>query len=374
MQFISIEIKSECEKCGNPVMINGPMLTLLCNSCHYEKKIHAMSWKSIIESAIETYSEVKTGEGSQSTTIAGDFNRDVTVIKENPLCCSCGSRLKDIPESVTGKTDLKCSKCNTVNTVAPAPEWLIKIVPQAVLIVNGQSSEADGKKEEPAGKPVFLSCPSCSGNLRVDGSSRLVTCSYCSADVYLPDDLWLRMHPVKTVQKWYLGFNKNDSSMKHKKLNSDLLQAAYDADDDTGIELIENGADINAADHDNRTALFLAAATDAHKLVKHLLKKKADPDTQDSYGTTALNIASYNGNTEIVKSLLEGGADPNIINKVGVTALNAAAKMDNKSIARMLLDHGADPSIANEDGKLPIDRAREEGNNDIVSLIKKYMQ
>jgi len=371
MEFASVEIKTECEKCGNPVMLNGPVRTLHCPSCQHEKEILPMTWKSILGDVIDETKDLKPGEGYQSQVIAGDFNRDMTIFKEDPVCSSCGNSLNNFPEKVSGVVNFQCPHCSSENMLSEAPAWLSSMVPEIVLIVNGQTVQADGKKEEPGGKPVYFTCPACSGNLTVDGTSRLVTCKYCSGDIYLPDDLWLRMHPVKTVKKWYIGFMKNDASLKQKKLNSDLLEAAYDTDDDRGIELLSQGADPGASDHDNRTALFMAAATDARKLAKALIEKGAAPDVQDSYGTTALNIASYNGNADIVKNLLAAGADSNIVNKVGVTALNAAAKMGHASIVKMLLEHGADPSIANEDGKRPVDRAREKGNNDIVKLLEK---
>jgi hypothetical protein len=33
-----------------------------------------------------------------------------------------------------------------------------------------------------------------------------VPCQYCKTDVYLPDDLWRRLHPVKTMAPWFVRF------------------------------------------------------------------------------------------------------------------------------------------------------------------------
>ncbi len=372
MIFTSVEIKTECEKCGNPVMINGPALKMLCNSCQHESIIRAMTWKSLLADLINDIKEYKPGEGMQST-IMGQFSCNLTAMREKPTCHECGTALKEIPEELKKDLSISCGKCGQVNRILPAPPWLAQLVPEIVLLINALTDEPDGEPERPAGKPVYFICPGCSGNLTVDGTSRLVTCKYCSADIYLPDDLWLRMHPVATVTKWYIGFVEEDGSMKKKKLNSSLLEAAYDGDDDMGIEHLSEGADPNATDHDGRSALFLAAATDAGELVKHLVTEGAEIDIADSYGTTPLNIASYNGNTAIVKFLLSEGAEVNIRNNLGVTALNGAAVTGQTDIVKLLLKHGADPSIANEDGKRPVDRAQEEGHEDIVKLLKKHM-
>lgn len=372
MIFASVEIKTECQKCGNPVMINGPVLKLLCNSCQNETEITAMTWKSILGDLVNEIRELKPGEGIESQTLAGSLNRNMTVMREKPACHSCGTLLQGIPDSIKEEATLYCPKCGSKNRLIPAPSWLTLLVPEAVLLVNALSDAPDGDKEIPAGKPVFFTCPGCAGNLKVDGTSRLVTCRYCSADIYLPDDLWLRMHPVETVKKWYIGFTTNSDSLKNEKLNAGLLEAAYDTDDDTGEELLNEGADPDITDHNGRSALFLAAATGARKLVRLLVEKGADIDRADSYGTTPLNIAAYNGNTNIVKTLLAENADVNIPNRLGVTALNAAAKTGQIEIVKLLLKKGADPLIPNEDGKRPLERAKEEGHKKIVALLKKY--
>jgi septum formation inhibitor MinC len=41
----------------------------------------------------------------------------------------------------------------------------------------------------------------------------MLPCGYCGAEVYLPDPVWNRLHPVKTVRPWtlvygYQGVNK----------------------------------------------------------------------------------------------------------------------------------------------------------------------
>jgi|GEM_PF-524418 len=370
MKFVSIEIKTSCEKCGLPVMVNGPLQAILCTSCHHEKKISAMTWKSMLEDSLEDCKSLKKGEGMQSQTIAGDFNRSLTITNEFPLCYSCSKKLKNIPENITETVSIICFQCKANNTVVPASQWLSQMIPEIILTVNSQTDEVDGEKDASTGKPVYFTCPACSGNLQVDGSSRLVTCKYCTADIYLPDDLWLRMHPVSTVKKWYIGYSDDAPSLKKKKLNSDLLEAAYDADDETGEELLSEGADPNVTDIDGRSALFLASATGAEKLVSLLLKKGAAINTVDNFGTSPLNIASYNGFTDIVKKLIKHGADVNSINNVGVTSLNAAAKTGQVAIVKLLLKEGADPEIANEDGKLPLDRARDEGHDEIVKLLK----
>ncbi len=64
-------------------------------------------------------------------------------------------------------------------------------------------SAVRGEPTAPAAstRPVRFPCPSCDASLSVDGSSRTVECSYCHTSAYLPDDLWRRLHPVRTARR-----------------------------------------------------------------------------------------------------------------------------------------------------------------------------
>ena len=52
--------------------------------------------------------------------------------------------------------------------------------------------------------PGSFACMSCGGGLEVDGTTRTVTCRFCSGSNDLPDGLWLRLHPQQTVQTFFV--------------------------------------------------------------------------------------------------------------------------------------------------------------------------
>ena len=53
---------------------------------------------------------------------------------------------------------------------------------------------------------ILFSCLGCGAPLTVDGSSpRTLTCEFCSAASFIPDALWLRMHPSQRKKPfWFL--------------------------------------------------------------------------------------------------------------------------------------------------------------------------
>ena len=49
-----------------------------------------------------------------------------------------------------------------------------------------------------------MTCGQCGGTLEIDGSTRKVGCSFCGADVFIPDDVWVRLHPASTARRWFV--------------------------------------------------------------------------------------------------------------------------------------------------------------------------
>jgi ankyrin repeat protein len=124
-----------------------------------------------------------------------------------------------------------------------------------------------------------------------------------------------------------------------------LLWAA--GDPEKARLLIERGADVKLQSKQGRTPLMVAASRPANSsVVALLLAKGADPRAQDRLGTTVLSLACRFGDLESVKLLLRAGAEPNVPDSLGRTSLSAAAVGGNPEIVRLLIQHGADVHVA----------------------------
>ena len=76
--------------------------------------------------------------------------------------------------------------------------------------------------------------------------------------------------------------------------------------------------------------------------VSQALEQGADVNAKDEYDNTALNWAALWGHAEVVKRLLEAGADlENRGSGGGLTPLANAASRGHSDVAQFLLDHGA---------------------------------
>jgi ankyrin repeat protein/mono/diheme cytochrome c family protein len=120
-----------------------------------------------------------------------------------------------------------------------------------------------------------------------------------------------------------------------------LMFAALYGDAESMRQLIERGADVNAANEAGATALIWAV-DDADK-TRVLLEHGADPNATSSEGATPLLIAlRYKHTAAVVKLLLDHGVKPDAKPYQG-SGVFAAAGGDEATL-RALLDHGVEAS------------------------------
>jgi ankyrin repeat protein len=105
--------------------------------------------------------------------------------------------------------------------------------------------------------------------------------------------------------------------------------------------LINQRADVNAADAEGMTALHWAAHWDDLDTVRLLLKAGARAKVANRYGVTPLHEACTVGNVAMIEALLDGGADPNAAYGEGETPLLTASRTGNAAAVRLLAVRGA---------------------------------
>ena len=127
--------------------------------------------------------------------------------------------------------------------------------------------------------------------------------------------------------------------------------------------LIEHGADVNVRDGYGKTPLYYADAETA----KVLIENGADVNAKSFYGHTSLH---YIEDVETAKVLIENGADINA-KDCGWTPLGFACCTGNLEMAKLLIEKGADINITSHvygEGT-PLEVARNNGHQDIVNLL-----
>lgn len=91
------------------------------------------------------------------------------------------------------------------------------------------------------------------------------------------------------------------------------FKAATDGDAQALKQLLDQGADVNAKDAAENTALHLATKHGLQDIMRLLIEQGADVNAQNDYLSTPLHLTQRNIDT--IRILLEAGADPNITDK-----------------------------------------------------------
>jgi uncharacterized protein len=122
-----------------------------------------------------------------------------------------------------------------------------------------------------------------------------------------------------------------------------LAEEASQGNIETVRSLLDQNADVNAAQGDGMTALHWAAFRDDLDLAKLLLERKANVEAETRVDSiTPLVLASRNGSAAMIDVLLKAGADSNKPTSTHVTPLMSAAAAGDVSALKALLDGGAD--------------------------------
>jgi len=117
--------------------------------------------------------------------------------------------------------------------------------------------------------------------------------------------------------------------------DTSLITSVIDGNFEFTKLLIGSGANLNARDCNNNTAIIIATNYNKPNIVKILIDAGADLDVCGVNGT-AIVVASYFDNIGTVKMLFDAGADITIVDDNNDTACTIAKKKKFKSIVELL--------------------------------------
>jgi FOG: Ankyrin repeat len=160
-----------------------------------------------------------------------------------------------------------------------------------------------------------------------------------------------------------------DANTRDSRGNTPLMYAAAVGSVDMMRQLIGAGADVNAKNNFDSTALMWCS-NDLQK-VRLLLDKGADVNAHSKQGRTPLVIAAaHDGNGEVIRLLIKKGADLKAPGPGGANAaLIAAAEANDLAVVRLLLEQGADAKAKSPDGFTALINAAGQGNVAAVKLL-----
>ncbi len=154
---------------------------------------------------------------------------------------------------------------------------------------------------------------------------------------------------------------------------SPIADAAMNGDAAAVRALIQQKADVNAAQADGATAIQWAVYRDDLEMADVLIAAGAKIQLANREGATPMYLAALHGSAPMIAKLLQAGADANAFGPGGETPLMLAARTGNLDGVRLLLDHHADVNAKDKlRGTTALMWATEQGHPEAVKLLVEH--
>jgi hypothetical protein len=271
----------------------------------------------------------------------------------------------EAPVSVEGSVEANCAEPVQVDRNGTVSGILTDqagaFVPNLrVTLTEIDSHDTWTTTSDTDGNYRFEQLPSGSYALKVDGTdgfdARSVSFSLKNGDsIYQPLEL---SSSTRTVTMGVMAVMP--------EYKTPLAAAIASDDEETFMDLIAHGADVNKQEDDRSTPLFIAVENGTLQMVRKLLDLGARVNARDEQKQTALMQLDGDATSELVELMLTSGAKINLIDKSGNTALMMAARNASYEVIQALIDGGADVNAINDEGRSALMNAAD--NNSVESV------
>lgn len=210
-RYGGFKVRVDCSACGHPVPVNGPLERAHCDSCQQEFALPSEMWRVLLEQFDDDYASMTFGASSSATRGFADLQAHFTVRCVMPECGQCHKPLAVDQATNDGATPIICSGCGARNSRDLSPAWLRSIVPTARCCFGADTKSSSGLAQPlemaRALRAVAMACPNCGASLQLEAAEkRIIACGFCRTDIFLPDELWRRLHPARIAREWYVRF------------------------------------------------------------------------------------------------------------------------------------------------------------------------
>lgn len=154
-----------------------------------------------------------------------------------------------------------------------------------------------------------------------------------------------------------------------------LLAATYDQIPVANV-LVAMGASPNALDDRHDTPWLVTGVTGSVAMLEALLPANPDLKIRNRFGGLSPIPASERGHIDYVRRVVLTGVDLNHVNDLGWTALLEAVILgdggpNHQEVVQILLAAGADRDIADRAGVTALQHAEQRGQNEVARLLRQ---
>jgi hypothetical protein len=208
---IEVRLSVVCEACDQALPINGPVPQVKCTRCMEVTRLDGdrYGWPRLLRAAFAH--AVRTARDASEQRVDKPEMRVVSRPRW-PACSGCGQdhEARRVKLALMKDQPVRCG-CGVEHALQPVPAAFQAVFPYVRGVFDADvPNDTPGPAAPAKTAPVVMACMACAAALPIDGAHRLVACAYCNASNYLPDDLWLALHPAIKREAWFVVFDEDD--------------------------------------------------------------------------------------------------------------------------------------------------------------------
>jgi DNA-directed RNA polymerase subunit RPC12/RpoP len=249
----SIEANTPCSRCGQPIPLEGPDRKATCPHCQTVDDIPQKTWADILFRVDEALARMQGGQRRSETVGAMGGGRTVrfTIQQGRPRCHACQAELAEDGRSVGREGPVPCQGCGAESFGAPIKGRITGQSTAKWIWRKSRPGAAGGARvdvNQEAPRPVVFQCPKCAGGLEATAKSeRVMRCRYCEAEVFIPDELWRRLHPVRKAEPFWVRFEGPTHQVRLRESQARSEQARRDRERAEHLRKLEKAEAEHAA-------------------------------------------------------------------------------------------------------------------------------
>jgi hypothetical protein len=217
LMAIGYRVSITCPECAQQNPVNHLRARMLCPRCQASTELaqHELTWWT--DSAVGEFATrivLKRPEGELGHMNTSKYRVEFVRGPANCPGCRRSLRAEELAAAAAAGT-FQCGACAHTCGCRAAEPSLVQRFGYARWLL-GEAPDSTGAPQ--GSHPVVMACMSCGAGLDVNGTSRTIECTYCKASNYLPDGLWLRLHPVPRLEWFYLILDIDEASFAAEQL------------------------------------------------------------------------------------------------------------------------------------------------------------
>lgn len=209
-------LQINCPGCGMLHSVGGIADTENCQNCGSNINISAVILDKIFGIAErEHYLNNYLSGNIEQTGGASGYKLEYS--SAEPYCeeCFAPAAISSIIEVIDSGKPYSCNACGHIMPIKTAGAEAKALHKNAIAVLNDAYGIDAGRGE--AGKELVLvfKCMTCGSGLELSSKTeRTMKCTYCSNENYLPDSIWLKLHPGEKAQPLFLLIDVSQDDIK----------------------------------------------------------------------------------------------------------------------------------------------------------------